>query len=199
VTYRREKELLWPASDVGAWKVAHSDAGSLGQIYKHCRSFDVAVQAGGCCGLWPLNLSLQFRLVYTFEPDAVNFRCLCHNAPAENVFKFNAALGGKHISVDLERRSDNIGAHKIGGEGDIPTLRIDDLALRACDLICLDIEGHELNALMGAQETIAEFLPTIVVEDKGVLIPAGRVVSWLSAFGYSVAEKIGRDVVLTAR
>jgi FkbM family methyltransferase len=196
--YRIERGLLWPATDVGAAAVLFAGVADLAAVYRHCREFDVAVQAGGNCGIWPKDLGKKFRVVYTFEPDPINFRCLCANAPAENVFKFNAGLGSGHRTTSLVLRPDNVGAHQIGGAGDIPMLRIDDLALTACDLICLDVEGFELNALIGALETIERFQPTIVVEDKGVAgVKQGQVVSWLvHGMGYSVAEKVSKDVIL---
>lgn len=200
--YRQERGLLWPASDIGAAQVLFGGVSDLNIAYRHCRKFDVAVQAGGNCGIWPKAMGEKFRIVYTFEPDPVNFRCLCANAPAENIYKFNAALGGLGDgAVNLERRPDNIGAHRVNGDGDIPLLRVDNLGLHACDLIYLDIEGFELMALHGAQRTINSFRPTIVIEDKGVSrlygVEVGEAAEWLAEeFGYRVAERVNRDVVL---
>lgn len=195
--YRLERGWLWPETDVGAAKVLFAHAGDLTTVYKHCRNFDVVVQAGGNCGIWPRDLGEKFRIVYTFEPDPMNFRCLCANAPAENIFKFNASLGFSHRTTSMKLRPDNVGAHQVEGDGDIPMLRIDDLALTACDLICLDVEGFEIKALMGGLETIGRFKPVIVVEDKGVSGPAGQVTSWLvNGMGYTVAEKVAKDVIL---
>lgn len=200
--YRLERGLLWPASDITGAPFLFAQVADIASVYPHCRKFDVAVQAGGNCGLWPKALGEKFAKVYTFEPDPMNFRCLCTNAPAENIFKFNASLGAAHCCTDLVRRPDNIGAHQIGGKGDIPMLCIDDLSLPACDLIYLDIEGAELNALLGAQQTIIEHSPVIVIEDKDGLenvcgVKKGQAVAWLvHGFEYRVADHIHRDVVL---
>lgn len=199
--YRSERGLSWPASDVRAAPAVFGTMGDLEIAYRHCRGFDVAVQAGGNCGVWPAAMGTKFRLVYTFEPDPINFRCLCANAPAENVFKFNSALGEHHRSVGLDRRPENIGAHQVDGAGDIPTLRIDDLGLYACDLIYLDIEGYELPALRGAEDTIRRCQPVIAIEDKGMSerygIAKGDVVAWLeNRLKYRVVERVNRDVVL---
>lgn len=200
--YRIERGLLWPATDKGAAAVLFDQVGDLELAYRHCRGFDVAVQAGGNCGIWPKAMGEKFRVVYSFEPDPMNFRCLCANAPAENIFKFNAALGHKHGLVDLCRRPENVGAHFVFGNAcEIPMMRIDDLQLATCDLIYLDIEGYELHALMGATETIKASSPVVVVEDKGMSerygIAKGQVVTWMAdTFGYHVAERVHRDVVL---
>lgn len=193
--------LLWPASDVGCIATIHNMVGDLEAAYRHCRGFDVAVQAGGNCGVWPAAMGKRFRIVYTFEPDPVNFRCLCANAPAENVFKFNAALGDVNHKIGLALRADNCGAHQVNGDGDIPTMKIDDLGLTSCDLICLDIEGYELRALHGAEATIGDCSPVIVIEDKGMSrrygVEIGEAERFVcERFGYRVVERPHRDVVM---
>lgn len=199
--YRFVKGLLWPVDDVGCIATIHGTAG-LDQAYQHCRGFDVAVQAGGNCGVWPAAMGKKFEAVYTFEPDPVNFRCLCANATAPNVFKFNAALGNHRGTVGLEMRPGNCGAHKVSGPGSIPVLRIDDLGLTDCDLIYLDIEGSELHALRGAADTIEACWPVIVVEDKGVSkeYAVGYIEKEMAErFGYRVAERVHRDTILVPR
>lgn len=199
--YRIDRGLLWPATDVAGPAIMYAGASGLEEVYKHCRGFDVAIQAGGHCGVWPATMGLKFKTVYTFEPDPMNFRCLCANAPAENVVKFNAALGPDHRRVGMHRRPENVGATYIDGEGSIVTMRVDDLGIGACDLIYLDVEGYEMPVLHGAQGTIEECSPVIVVEDKGCSerygFLRGEVEAWLAEnFGYRVVERIHRDVVL---
>ncbi len=199
--YRFERGWLWPETDVGAAAVLFAGVADLDVAYRHVKKFDVVVQAGGNCGIWPMALGERFRTVYTFEPDPMNFRCLCANAQGENIFKFNAALGEYHQGVGLIRRPENVGAHRIGGLGKIPTMRIDDLGLSECDLIYLDIEGYEMFALRGGAATIEKHHPVIVIEDKGCSEPYGVAMggtpAWLCGqFGYRVAERVNRDVVL---
>jgi FkbM family methyltransferase len=199
--YTFKRGLLWPAEDDETRRVIHAMAGDIEIVYRHCKQFRVVVQAGGNCGVYPEILGKRFDLVYTFEPDAVNFRCLCANAPAENIYKFNAALGDKHECIDLQRNPKRVGAHHVDGRGDIPTFRIDDLALDVCDLIFLDVEGYERRVLLGAIETIDRCQPTIVVEDKASSerygTAKGQTVEWLvEAFGYRVAERTSRDAIL---
>jgi FkbM family methyltransferase len=199
--YRLERGYLWPATDKGAAAAVFSTRGDMQVAFDHCKKFDVAIQAGGNCGIWPAEMGQKFRIVYTFEPDPMNFRCLCANAPAENIFKFNAALGDRHEMVGLALRPDNVGAHQVDGPGDIPTLCIDDIALKTCDLIYLDIEGSEFMALNGAIHTIRRCRPIIAVEDKGMSqrygIHVGDVGRWVcSEFNYEIVARPSRDVVL---
>lgn len=201
--YRYERGLLWPLNDLGAADAVF-DTADLEFAYEFCRKFDVVVQAGGNCGVWPARMANKFKLVYTFEPDCVNFRCLCANAPAENVLKFNAALGRYHGGVQLHFNPTNVGAHFIDGRGNIPRMLIDDLRLDECDLIYLDIEGYEHSALNGAFETIRRTKPTVVFEDKGLGErygrPKGETERWMfEAFGYRVAAKRRHDIIMVPR
>ncbi len=202
--YRLERGYLWPAEDRECAAVVFDMTKDLEIAYRAVeergQGFRVAVQAGGNCGVWPKIMGERFETVYTFEADPVNFRCLCANAPAENIFKVNAALGFQRGCVDLARDPANIGAHYVHRSGAIPVLQIDDLCLDACDLIYLDIEGFELKALHGGAETITRHRPVIVVEDKGLSSrygsPKGEIERWLQCFGYRVAARPHRDVVL---
>jgi len=154
---------------------------------KHCKSFNVAVQAGGFNGLYPKLLGQMFAVVYTFEPDALNFHCVVNNCQEENIIKFNAALGDEHVMIHMEGvAEDNPGMGRAVIGGFVPQLRIDDLNLPACDLIQLDIEGHELKALKGAANTIEKFKPVICLE-----IAHGsdtELLKYLSQFGYNETE-----------
>lgn len=162
-----EGDWLWPANDTVQRALAFGRLPDLWAALKFVPKFDVAVQAGGNMGVWPKQLAERFTTVYTFEPDPLNFRCLCENVRNERVFKFNAGLGLRNHPVGMAR-TDNCGAHKIAGHGAIPMLTIDDLCLWSAgvDFIQLDVEGYECRALQGADRTIAECHPVIMIEDK---------------------------------
>jgi len=192
---------LWPASDSGAW-----DGPSMEWVrthrdgyLKHCKKFDVVVQAGGNCGLYPALLSNHFGRVYTFEPDALNFHCLVYNCQSPNIFKFNAALGETNKMLFLYNGNEgNVGCHTVSDDGEkystkvshIPTFTIDQLALDTCDLIQLDCEGYEPNIILGALETIEKFKPVIALETTNQetdLI--------LAQFGYTHKLSVGSDKI----
>ena len=141
---------------------------------------NIVVQAGGNCGFYVKQYAQLFRMVYTFEPEPLNFFCLNLNVTEKNVIKFQAVLGDKHELVSLNNFLNDSGStHVKNGPGEqsvVPTMLIDDLNLPGCDLIHLDVEGYELFALRGAIETIKRFKPVIAYENPEV---------WSSRYGYN--------------
>lgn len=172
-----------------------------------CRGHRVAVQAGGNVGVWPAYLAARFEVVYTFEPATENFNCLARNCPDSNILKFQAALGFARGCIGMAYDPDPKGRRFMSrgfvqGPGMVPVLRIDDLGLRACDLIQLDIEGAEPDALQGALETIRAHCPVLMVEDKGHSERYGHLAGWpepmLAPLGYRLAARVGQDSILVA-
>lgn len=155
-------------------------------------------------GMWSKYMSQKFKYVYTFEPTPQSFHCLNANVPEENVVKMQAALGDKPglVKMRYHENPNNYGAMMCHPEGFIPTLRIDDLGLNDLDLLMLDIEGYELNALRGGAETIQKYKPVIVVEDKApclrkVGLKVGDVENHLRTLGYTKFHRFhnNRDMI----
>ena len=132
----------WPASGDYTWDVVSSSLGLHTAIEPYLKQKNVVVQAGGNGGLMVQPFAENFKDVYTFEPDPLNFYCLTLNVTGTNVHKFQACLGNERSTVSLNTMytNDN-GAFFVEGKGNVPVLKIDDLGLSECDLIQLDIEG----------------------------------------------------------
>jgi FkbM family methyltransferase len=136
------------------------------------------VQAGGHVGLWPSVLSHWFRKVYTFEPEPDNYQCLLHNnrhnIDSGKVDAFNSGLSSQSGWLELVYSQINTGGHHIGvTENDtdkeklnVTLMTIDSLGLSDCTAIFLDVEGHELETLKGAEDTIDRFSPLLMLEAK---------------------------------
>lgn len=196
----------WPDQDQKCHKVVFDWSKDLHVAYKHCRSFQVVLQAGGNMGVWPWLLAKRFEQVLTFEPDPVCLPHLVANLKGlKNVTLAPKALLDKAAKCEIKNdQPNNLGAqYVVPGHGKIEATTIDE-AMRdrlACDLIYLDIEGAELAALKGGEETIRIHRPVVVVEDKGLSsrfgTAKGDVETWLKTnFGYVVAARPHRDVVL---
>lgn len=203
-TVDRPSGFRFPAEDMAWRNLGAQSAQILDVALNETPRRRVAVQAGGNVGVLAMGLAKHFGHVYTFEPDPDNFQCLEHNVTAPNVVKKNVALGSPGVAtIGMDRTPENCGAHRVGGFGDTPVECIDQLALVACDLIILDIEGYELEALKGAEWTIRTHKPTVILEDKGLSerygVKKGEAPRWLQdRFGYRIVRQDKRDVVLRA-
>lgn len=195
---------LWPAHDKKCRKDAIGSIPNLLKVIGLCKEKRVVVQAGGNGGIWPREMSKHFEWVYTFEPDYRNFHCLVRNAPEKNIIKFQSALGNTHKTVGMFFEEGNAGAHSIcEKKGVIPVIRIDDLALNACDLIQLDIEGYEYFALKGAEETLKKYKPVLMIEHKWRCKNYGLtkegIEAYLATLGYKPTMKLANDLILEAQ
>jgi len=163
--YPELKNLWWPQYDWSMWNYMHKHRippEFFDELMTHVDGTGVMVQAGGNCGQYVRQFSQRFDTVYTFEPDPTNFLCLTLNC-GNNVIKTQACLGNDNKFVSTRKGKDS-GAIHVDGTGNVPTVRIDDMNLPACNLIQLDIEGYELFALQGAQRTIEQYHPLIMIE-----------------------------------
>jgi len=117
----------------------------------------------------------------------------------DNLEIYHAALGDKSGTAALNRISYNCGAHYLTDGAEFHVMTIDSLDLDSCDLIQLDVEGFELNALKGAQKTIGAFHPVIMVEDKGLSnrygSMKGDIEKWLLPLGYIAHTATARDII----
>lgn len=198
----------WPAIDTDARPVITADcADAVKAVLRHVEGRELILQAGANVGLYPLALADHFQKVVTFEPDPLNAECLIRNLMARDSLKrvtaLVAALGETQGGTCDMRvvTPHNVGAHRVAfGQGKIPVWAIDELPLKACDCIWLDLEGSELFALKGAEKTIETFSPVICAEDKGLDhkffgVPPGALQEWLGARGYAEVDRIGNDKI----
>jgi FkbM family methyltransferase len=203
-TYTRNESI----EGIGPWKWILSDTQSFGFIRDDWvkatskkieqwapKPYHDVVCAGGQQGIYPKMLSRIFKNVYTFEPDPLSFHCLVNNCQEMNVFKTQAALGTERGLVAMNHIClENAGMHQVTSGGSIPMIRIDDFAFHSLSLIQLDIEGHELPALMGAERTITQHAPVIFAEFRAQTGYALR--DWLeSRFGYKCVDNSNMDKI----
>jgi FkbM family methyltransferase len=173
---------FWPNTGKFTYDVLSKQQSHKEILLPLCAKTDTMIQAGGNCGIIVYPFCEHFKNIYTFEPDPINFLCLNMNLDFKHVHKFQACLGSERTQISLENvytdsNGDN-GAFNVSKvPGNIPVIRIDDLNLKSCDLIMLDVEGYEQEALNGALETINKFKPVLCLE----IYP-----DWLARYGATV-------------
>lgn len=186
-----EAELLWDGRDEYCFEIIDHEWKYLFEIMqKTVKNTRNVIQAGGNCGLYPLRLSQYFQKVFTFEPDPVNFFCLSTNCKNHKIVKFNCALGDTCRDVMIGNpQSSNNGMSRILDEGEsgnsIYMITLDGLNISDVDLLMLDVEGYEYNALLGAKKTLEENSPVIIIEITKDEI---EIDSYLNSMGY---QKVG--------
>ena len=131
--------------------------------------------------------------VYAFEPVLENFilaKLSVDVNKLSNVILINSALSSSvsNLRINTSQNGDLHagGASSISEHGQIcASLKIDSLDTSDIILIQLDVEGHELDALSGATNTIARCRPIIAIEDN-----YKRCDNFLFTNDYSIARKI---------
>lgn len=156
-------------ADDGSYQVSH-----LLAAVKHCKGRDVVVDGGAHIGTWANILAGMFGKVVAFEPSPDTFECLKFNlVRSENIEFRHQALGKEpgRVRMTLEGfdkaiKLKNTGARFTAEGGDVERITLDSLDLPALDFLKLDIEGGEVDALLGARETLLKYKPVVLFEDK---------------------------------
>jgi FkbM family methyltransferase len=140
---------------------------------------DYVVDAGACFG----DTALAFAAtagpagrVYAFEPVSKHLEIIRHNlaqnpAIAHTVRAFALGLGDvSHrgaAPIDTDCLSPGFSLVAVTDQGQLPVVSLDSLVregeIERVDFIKMDIEGYELAALRGAQETLRRFRPRLAV------------------------------------
>ena len=222
--WTEKRHWEWGESDKGLYRVIDQvdDINTIMEFVPADRR-GVCVQAGAANGIWPARFNTFFDHVFTFEPYRENFNRACINlgmghidfsqriysvTTSAGVTIYHAGLGAHRHYADFIPDPENDGAGYIGEAAytqptdvNVEIDCVDSLGLEECGLIQLDIEGMELQALVGAAETIDRCRPVIVLEEKPLKHLQGKPEApreWLqSKFGYNVVERVNRDVILT--
>lgn len=134
--------------------------------------------------------------VLAFEPQRFVFQTLCANIALNsltNVYSYHAAVGKTPGTITIPvldyAQAGNYGGlgleeNQVAGES-VSCLVIDNLALSACHVIKIDVEGMELDVLEGAAYTIHQFMPILYLEnDRKDKSPA--LLAFLFKAGYRV-------------
>lgn len=119
--------------------------------------------------------------VLSFEPQDKIFMALCGNIVLNgmnNVRTYRAALGRQDGLIDFPdpdyTRAGNFGGvsmlpqtdigQKIEAHAQTASKRIDSLELQRLDFLKLDVEGMEIEALVGGMETLSRCRPVVMAE-----------------------------------
>jgi len=137
---------------------------------RYVKQKSVALDIGANIGLWSRDLALHFTQVVAFEPVSDFRDCLVKNVANNNIDIRPYALGPEDTTIDMVVTEGNTGHSHVDnntiGSGSIDMHKLDSLEFDAVDYIKIDCEGYELSILQGAEQTIKQHRPVIVVEQK---------------------------------
>jgi FkbM family methyltransferase len=151
------------------------------ELFRQCLApGDVALDVGANFGSHSLPMA-QFvgasGFVHAFEPQRILFQILCGNVALnelDNVRALPLAVGRSpgHTKVpplDYGRRN-NFGGIAIGGERgeEIEVVTLDQLKLPKVKFIKIDVEGMELDVVLGGKATLARCRPILYVENDRI-------------------------------
>ena len=163
----------------------------------------IALDIGANIGNHSLFFSNYFNKVYSFEPNPITYDVLSINckysAPKKNIIPYNFGLSDSVTELPFMIDRSNIGGSKIQSpheraNGDetikVQVKKVDDIEFlqnTPISLIKIDVEGHEFNALKGAENLINSNKPLILFEQGANEIFGGssQVIDYLTAFNYN--------------
>ena len=199
-------DLYAPATDTISFRQRFSTTWHIDACLKWTKGQDAVVQAGGNLGQWPIYLATRFKSVWTFEPSPINFQCLCLNTRGfDNIIRVPFGLGRTTRSVQLQEDAANCeGTYLTPDSGSIPVVSLDNVYPdnQPLDLLLLDLEGMEFDAIMGAIKTIERTRPVILIEyrqfERGTFNLA-HLENYLNNLGYSPVAQASKDLIYVHR
>lgn len=131
---------------------------------KFVRNRAVAIDCGAHVGIFTRRMEDDFAIVHSFEPAKDNFACLKENA--RHAALHNVCLWDKPACLAMRFEDhENSGANEVikGEAGTYNALPLDWYQIKDAGLIKLDVQGSEIETLMGAVETLKS-RPVLIVE-----------------------------------
>jgi FkbM family methyltransferase len=147
--------------------------------------------------------------VLCFEPMAHAFGTLCNNILLNNiedrVLAYDCLIGAETGFGEMVRFNPrNLGgtAYQAKTDGTVPLFALDDVIeaadLENLDLIKIDVEGMQMDVLMGAESILVKRKPALWIEVSTREESADAVGVYLEQFGYTATRISGTDMLFRA-
>ncbi len=154
-------------------------------------SGDIVVDAGGCWGDTALYFAQRAESVYCYECIPSNIKILKKNLELNPELAEKISLVSKALYREPGKTmifSDHgPGSHSAAEGVTVTTDTIDNLVntarLQRVDFIKMDIEGAEIDALIGAERTIRSYRPRLAISLYHSLQDFVRIPQWIASLG----------------
>ena len=209
--YRKEHYLLWKnaprviARNVyGVNYTENTPSAGLrevyfSKIYTRFAEFvptseDVVVDAGAQFGDYALLCSTGFhaKKVFAFEPLLSNFELLTQNIflnGATGIVANKVALGNSTKEMEVFHENDMVNSFGYGIPETIKIEKLDSYGIENPTIMKIDVEGFEMELLLGSMKTIKTYLPKIIIETHSRKLKS-EVSELLTSLGYHLRHTI---------
>ena len=165
----------------------------------------IAIDIGANYGIWSYHLSKIFKRVESFEP--IKECCdVIRSTHRQNINVHNEALSSSPGSMELHipvvkggllLQSASLG--DVEGQFEsrvVPVKTLDNYSVGQVRFIKIDVEGHEIEVLKGAEQTIRRFKPVMIIEieQRHLDFPMDDVVALVKSYGYNAFFLSGRKL-----
>ena len=175
------------------------------------------VDVGAHIGTYTWILGPYAQKVYAFEPTQRIYNHLCANIMikdlSDKVDTYNCGLSSENGKLPFYERQPDGGTNGFTAIGwkdentyELPVMKLDEFEIEDISLIKIDVEGHELQVIKGASETlIKNEYPPILFESwepdgsqlKGDL--RTELFNYLYELGYAIEHTAYPEIFLATR
>jgi FkbM family methyltransferase len=147
-----------------------------------------AVDVGAWYGPWTRGLRRLADRVVALEPAPDLARLVANAYPDVQVVQAAASDHVGTATLHVPDGGPGVGTSSVEpGDGravPVPRVTVDSLGLTGVSFVKIDVEGHELPALRGAEQTARRDAPLLLVEVEERIQPVGPILSLLRGWGY---------------
>nr|WP_150959432.1 FkbM family methyltransferase [Aneurinibacillus sp. XH2] len=139
--------------------------------------------------------ALKAKKIYSFEPVPMNAVLLEKNIQENQISEievFRVAIGSDSKKVRIKINERNMGECKVIESSaehstiEVPVMSIDSMNLETPDVIKIDVEGYELDVLVGMKKTLSSSAPIIWIEITDHFSEIDR---FLAKYQYELIDK----------
>lgn len=187
-----------------AKKYAKNKTIELNLIKYLCNKNFVSLDIGANLGLFVFFLQKYSKRVLAFEPNPYPLRYL-YGLVDKNVEIHPIAIGNRNKKVDLfipksKKGWSSNGASlnekelNLGIKFSVECKKIDSLNIEKIGLIKIDVEGHEMQVIEGAKNTLIQQQPNLIIENEIVhQKDTSKLFEQIKDYGYEIFYAVSYD------
>ncbi len=186
------------------------------------RKINYIVDVGACCGAFAIPYTIMFpdAEILCIEPSSANYPYLkfnCKNFPQIDTIKIAAHDTFERVRIAaptvLQRNEPeedlDTGLISIHGRSGkyaelVDADKLDDIVKKPVDWMKIDVEGHEIPVLRGAERIINQYRPILQVEireDNQIMAneTAAKLLIAISEMGYALSGSVRGDFIFVPK